>query len=58
VFGLAFKVLLFLKKAKVKPNDPAFFQVLLEKLFFHRSILKAPWDVLLPAVRLFNFEIQ
>jgi hypothetical protein len=43
VFGLAFKLLLLLKKQKVKPNSSAFFQVLLEKLLFRSSILKAPW---------------
>jgi hypothetical protein len=58
VFGLAFKLLLLLKKQKVKPNSSAFFQVLLEKLLFRSSILKAPWEVLLPAVGLFNFEIR
>ena len=42
VFGLAFKVLFLLKKPKAKPKAPAFFQVLLEKLFFRSSILKAP----------------
>jgi hypothetical protein len=55
---LAFKLLLLLKKQKVKPNSSAFFQVLLEKLLFRSSILKAPWEVLLPAVGLFNFEIR
>jgi hypothetical protein len=42
VFGLAFKKLLLLKKSKAKPNGPAFFQVLSEKLIFHSSIVKAP----------------
>jgi hypothetical protein len=58
VFGLAFKVFLLLKKQKVKPNSSVFFQVLLEKLLFRSSILKAPSEVLLPAVGLFNFEIR
>jgi hypothetical protein len=49
VFGLAFKVLLLLKKSKAKPNIPAFSWVLLERLIFYSSILKAPWEVLLPA---------
>jgi hypothetical protein len=49
VFGLAFKVLLLLKKPKAKPNGPAYSWVLIEKLIFCSSILKAPWEVLLPA---------
>jgi hypothetical protein len=42
VFGLSFKVFLLLKKPKAKPNDHTFSQVLLEKLLFYSSILKAP----------------
>jgi hypothetical protein len=49
VFGLAFKVLLLLKKPKAKPNNPAFSQFHLEKLFFCSLILKASWKVLLLA---------
>jgi hypothetical protein len=49
VFGLAFKVFLLLKKSKAKPNGSAFSWVLLEKLFFYSSILKAPCEVLLSA---------
>jgi hypothetical protein len=40
-------VLLLFEKAK--PNDPIFSQVLLEKAVFYSSILKALWEVLLPA---------
>jgi hypothetical protein len=57
VFDLTFKVLLPLKKPKTKSNGPAFSYVLLEKLLFRSSILKAPWEVLLPTVDFFNFEI-
>jgi hypothetical protein len=51
-------VFLILQKVKSQPNGLALSQVFLEKLFFHSSILKAPWKVFLSAVGFFKSEIQ
>jgi hypothetical protein len=68
VFGSAFCTCFCLKKTKAESKGIAF-SAALTKAVFHSTILKAPWEVLLPAVRLtfwywfkirrfFKFEIR